>query len=82
MTGAASLRAARYRAFRDDLAFAVVPLGREKGDAILARWDAMEAALDEIAAHPVISESAVADDNCDWHCSAEMVARAKDALNG
>lgn len=66
---------------RDDLAFSVVPLGHDRGRAILDRWDAMQAALEEIAEHVVVGDDEFPDDNCDWHCTLTMQARAKDALN-
>ena len=48
--------------------------------ALIAEVVRLRAVLTEIAGHPVVSES-TPNDNCDWHCTATMVARAKDALN-
>jgi hypothetical protein len=42
--------------------------------------DNLAAVLREITAHPVISEGEFPDDNCDWHCTAELVAKAESAL--
>ena len=55
-------------------------------DAALARIEAERAALvealEEVASHPVIAESPYPDALCDWHCTATLVGRAKDALRG
>jgi len=40
---------------------------------------ALQEALKEIAAHPVVSDPGD-DEGCDWRCTAELTARAKDAL--
>lgn len=40
----------------------------------------LRAALTAIAEHPVVSESDIPGDNCDWHCTVTMTATAKDAL--
>lgn len=37
-------------------------------------------ALEKIAAHVVISEGEFPDDNCDWHCAAELRSVARAAL--
>jgi hypothetical protein len=37
-------------------------------------------ALERIAEHPIVSESEIAADLCDWHCSVTMAAEAKDGL--
>jgi len=47
--------------------------------ALIAEITRLRAVLTEIAGHSVVSES-TPDDNCDWHCTATMVARALDAL--
>jgi hypothetical protein len=49
-------------------------------DALAAELERVTAALREITAHPVISEGEFPDDNCDWHCTAELVAKAESAL--
>jgi hypothetical protein len=47
-----------------------------------AELERVTAALRDIADHCVVSEGEFPDDNCDWHCTAEIVATAKAALAG
>jgi predicted RNase H-like nuclease len=51
-------------------------------DALAAELERVTAALQDIADHCVVSEGEFPDDNCDWHCTAEIVATAKAALAG
>jgi hypothetical protein len=52
------------------------------GDALADELERVTAALREIADHVVVSEGEFPDDNCDWHCTSEIVAKAKSALAG
>jgi hypothetical protein len=53
---------------------------RRREKELRAELERVTAALREITAHPVISEGEFPDDNCDWHCTAELVAKAESAL--
>jgi hypothetical protein len=50
--------------------------------ALVAERDRYETALRDIEAHIVVSESEFPDENCNWHCTAEIVAKANTALAG
>jgi hypothetical protein len=47
---------------------------------LLDRVQELEEALRTIAEHSVISEGEFPDDNCDWHCTAEIVEVARAVL--
>ena len=51
---------------------------RRAAEAVVA---AMREALEEIAGHTVVSEGEFPDDNCDWHCVAEIQDVARAALS-
>jgi hypothetical protein len=53
----------------------------ESLDALVAERDALREALTEIVGHPVVSEGEFPDDNCDWHCVAEIQDLARRALS-
>jgi hypothetical protein len=53
------------------------------GDSLLAlaaEVEQLREALKAVAKHPVLRGERPGDDNCDWHCTAEMVALARAAL--
>jgi hypothetical protein len=42
--------------------------------------DTLAEAVHRISEHVVVSEGEFPDDNCDWHCTAEIVSIARAAL--